>query len=245
MNNKEAPYREQAERLKQPIEKINKQLDGPFESESSLPPREQLHGKKKKKLKWKVKYPVIRLLVLLFILLPIIIFSVISYLDGKKTGGAVKQTVNSVGETINLETPKQNDKKKAQSQEQNQVEINNENNGSQVPAVNIDETNSETSFKSMPNTEKDSPATNTSQGDSVEGSADHTGDSAKQTVKSEKASMVKPRIIYHTVHRKETLYLIAKRYYHSSSGMEMIRKANHLNSDQLYVGQVLKIPLND
>jgi len=81
--NKEEPYRDQAERLKKRIQKINDKVeDG---NRDKLPPREQVHRQKKKKTKWKLKYPVIRLLVLSFILLPIIIFSVISYRDnGKK-----------------------------------------------------------------------------------------------------------------------------------------------------------------
>ena len=100
--NSEEPYRDQAERLKQRIEKINEKVD----AKDDLPPREHIHRRKKKKTKWKLKYPVIRLLVLFFILLPIIIFSVISYRDGaKKVNGVPNTTEDSVGyETINLET---------------------------------------------------------------------------------------------------------------------------------------------
>src|SRR3954447_22079393 len=99
--NKEEPYRDQAERLKQRIQKINEKVDGDSEK---LPPREHVHRQKRKKTKWKVKYPVIRLLVLCFILLPIIIFSVISYRDsGVKVNGTQKTSGSSVGyETINL-----------------------------------------------------------------------------------------------------------------------------------------------
>jgi len=101
--NTEEPYREQAERLKQRIEKINDQTS----DVTALPPREELHRKKKKRTKWKIKYPVIRLLVLFFILLPIIVFSVISYLDGKKPNGAVKTSGDTIGyETIRLDQPK-------------------------------------------------------------------------------------------------------------------------------------------
>ncbi|MEH7416013.1 hypothetical protein V7266_12085 [Neobacillus drentensis] len=100
--NKEEPYRYQAERLKQRIQKINEKAVG---DSDKLPPREQVHRQKKKKTKWKVKYPVIRLLVLCFILLPIIIFSVISYRDsGGKVNGTQKTSGSSAGyETVNLE----------------------------------------------------------------------------------------------------------------------------------------------
>src|SRR3954468_12877047 len=105
--NQEEPYRDQAERLKQRIQKINEKV----EESDDLPPREQIHRQKKKKTKWKLKYPVIRLLVLCFILLPIIIFSVISYRDGgKKINLTEKTSGNSGGyETINLEKPKKLD----------------------------------------------------------------------------------------------------------------------------------------
>ncbi|PLS02096.1 hypothetical protein [Neobacillus cucumis] len=110
--NREEPYRDQAERLKQRIQKINEKAAGNSEK---LPPREQVHRQKKKKTKLKVKYPVIRLLVLCFILLPIIIFSVISYRDhGGKINGTQKTSGNSVGyETINLKknNPENDDKK--------------------------------------------------------------------------------------------------------------------------------------
>ncbi|WP_160721406.1 hypothetical protein [Bacillus sp. USDA818B3_A] len=99
--NKEEPYRDQAERLKRRIQKINEKVEGNSEK---LPPREQVHRHKKKKTKWKVKYPVIRLLVLCFILLPIIIFSVISYREnGVKINGTQKTSGSSVGyETIKI-----------------------------------------------------------------------------------------------------------------------------------------------
>ncbi len=98
--NKEAPYRERAERLKQPIQKVNETM----EVDDFLPPRRQLHQRKKKKIKWKPKYPVIRLLVFVFVLLPVIIFSVISYLEGRNVQPAGKKPGSSVGyETIHLE----------------------------------------------------------------------------------------------------------------------------------------------
>ena len=100
--NKEEPYRDQAERLKQRIEKINEKK--PEGVREQLPPREQIHREKRQKTKWKVKYPVIRILVLSFILLPIIIFSVYSYLEGEKNSGPLKTGGNSSNyETINFE----------------------------------------------------------------------------------------------------------------------------------------------
>lgn len=101
--NKERPYRDQAERLRQKIEKMNE----PIVKDSNLPPRSELHRNKKKRTKWKLKYPLIRLLVLFFILLPIIFFSIYTYMGGnyfevKK----VSVSPNNGYETIDLDNSK-------------------------------------------------------------------------------------------------------------------------------------------
>ncbi|MCM3031329.1 LysM peptidoglycan-binding domain-containing protein [Niallia sp. MER 6] len=49
-------------------------------------------------------------------------------------------------------------------------------------------------------------------------------------------------VIYHTVAANETLYRIAMKYYNSKTGIEIIKQANQLTSDNVLAGQVLKIP---
>jgi cytoskeletal protein RodZ len=100
---KEEPYRDQAEKLKQRIEKYK---EPEHEDLSTLPPRSELHRHKKKKTKLKIKFPLLRLLVLFFILLPITIFSIYTYL-GNKHIGTVNTSVPAKGyETINFEKSK-------------------------------------------------------------------------------------------------------------------------------------------
>ena len=53
------------------------------------------------------------------------------------------------------------------------------------------------------------------------------------------------KIISHTVKSGETLYRIAMNYYHSKVGINTIKEANNLKTEQINVGQVLKIPLNN
>lgn len=228
--NKEEPYRDQAERLKQRIQKINEKID----DNDQLPPREQLHRQKKKKTKWKLKYPVIRLLVLFFILLPVIIFSVISYLDGKKINSTVKTSNDSVGyETINLEKndSEENDKKV----EEEQAVINQENNETTKPEENNAQVNSTVQ------------SSNANQGISPNKGGDKNGPPVQETKKRQSTTIIpkKSRIVYHTVQPKETLYHIAMEYYHSQAGMNIIRQANHFQGDNINAGQVLKIPLNN
>ena len=56
---------DQAENLRKKMENISEQQ----EDELQLPPRSEVH--KKKKTKWKVKHPLVRILALFFVLLPI------------------------------------------------------------------------------------------------------------------------------------------------------------------------------
>jgi LysM repeat protein len=248
MNNEE-PFRDQAERLKQRIEKINEKI----EDNDILPPREQIHRQKKKKTKLKLKYPLIRLLVLFFILLPIIIFSVISYQDGaQKVTGIEKSTEESVGyETINLENSKEDDEispeesdeveviiedvdsKEADSEkkEEQQLEVN-VNTSVQPPVTN--ETKADTGDNKTEQ-EKVTDKTETTPATQTETSA--TADSSTETNTT--------AIIYHTVKSNENLYRLAMKYYQSPKGMDIIMQANKLKSKQIRTGQVLKIPPNN
>lgn len=97
--NKEEPYRDQAERLRQRIEKVNG--DG-VEEASLMPPRSQIHKKKKKKTTVKVKYPLIRFLVLLFILLPLTIFAIYHYYGGKVPGIDPASPVSQDYDTVKI-----------------------------------------------------------------------------------------------------------------------------------------------
>ncbi|MEH7120404.1 LysM peptidoglycan-binding domain-containing protein [Neobacillus vireti] len=238
--NKEEPYRDQAERLKQRIQKINEKADG---DSQKLPPREQVHRQKKKKTKWKVKYPVIRLLVLCFILLPIIIFSVISYRDnGGKISGAQKTAGDSIGyETINLEksNPDNGDKKDISEKSAQPVEeVTTPKEESVVTSTQQEQT--------VKGSAKTTPVPSTTQGTANQQVTDKNSQPT-QIVKSQPtppAPKKTSKIIYHTVKPKETLFTLAVRYYHSKNGVEIIERANKLQNEDIYVGQVLKIPLN-
>jgi LysM repeat protein len=231
MNNEE-PYRDQAERLKRRIEKINAKV----EDKDDLPPRELIHRQKKKKTKWKLKYPVIRLLVLFFILLPIIIFSVISYRDGaKKINGVEKTSEDNVGyETINLEKSTDEDENNPEKSVESSETITENSSDSETEETSdetIDqvvqpETKENTSVL-IPNTNQNSPDTEVS----------NTNNEEKEAETS--------TFVSHTVQPDENLYKLAMKYYNSPKGMDIIIKANNLKSDQVSAGQVLKIPMNN
>jgi LysM repeat protein len=107
---KEDPYRDQAEKLRQKIERT-KFEEGEVIDREELPPRSRIHEQKRKKSKWKLKYPVIRLLMLFFILLPITILSIYTSL----TKGGIDNVEKTVGESsegfeiIDMEDSNQSD----------------------------------------------------------------------------------------------------------------------------------------
>ena len=75
--------------------------------------QEAVFIKQAKKNKWKLKYPVIRLLVLFFILLPITIFSIYSTIAKDKIGNVRETDGESTEEfeTIEIEKPDNNPNK--------------------------------------------------------------------------------------------------------------------------------------
>ncbi|TDL77022.1 LysM peptidoglycan-binding domain-containing protein [Rhodococcus qingshengii] len=214
--NKEEPFRTQAERLKQRIEKINEETS---EGRDKLPPREQIHREKRKKTKLKVKYPIIRILVLFFILLPIVIFSAYSYLEEGKSNKTEKVTGDSSGyEVINFEkseTESSSVNKVVEEEDKSTVEIEEDTIEVQQPVspeTPVLDPVSEQGNNNIPNTDKNS-------------------------------SVSTETTITHTVKTGENLYRISLKYYHSKAGEEIIRKANKLKGNEIYVGQVLKIPV--
>jgi len=238
--NKEEPYRDQAERLKQRIQKINEKVDGDSEK---LPPREHVHRQKRKKTKWKVKYPVIRLLVLCFILLPIIIFSVISYRDsGVKVNGTQKTSGSTVGyETINLKKSNpDNEDPKDESVKSAQETV-------KITAPEEKKVETPTQLEQPADSSFQSSLPTTNQGTANQPVSDKNSQPT-EAVKSQTtttAPQKKSKIIYHTVKPQETMFKLAIRYYHSKDGITIIERANKLQNETIYVGQVLKIPLNN
>jgi LysM repeat protein len=215
--NKEEPFRTQAERLKQRIEKINEETS---EGRDKLPPREQIHREKRKKTKLKVKYPIIRILVLFFILLPIVIFSAYSYLEEGKSNKTEKVTGESPGyEVINFE------KSETESSSVTKVDENKEDNST----VEIEEDAIEVQQPVSPETQVLEPVSE--QGDNNIPNTDKNSSASTETT------------ITHTVKTGENLYRISLKYYRSKAGEEIIRKANKLKGNEIYVGQVLKIPV--
>jgi LysM repeat protein len=229
--NKEEPYRNQAEKNRQRIERTSETT---VEERVQLPPREQVHREKRKKskTKLKLKYPVIRILVLFFILLPIVIFSVYTYLEGGVKKDTEKVSNDSSGyEVINFEKKNTETKDKPVEEEIESTE---------ADEVKEEEVQVEDTIESSDeNTNVNQEVIETG------GVADkNSGGQVETPITNESAPPENPeKIVYHTVQKGENLYRIALKYYQSKAGEEKIRKANNLKGDEIYLGQVLKIPL--
>lgn len=65
----------------------------------------------------------------------------------------------------------------------------------------------------------------------------------KQKIVADETEGIKQR--YHVVVPGDTLFTIAITYYHSKEGMEIIREWNQLDSDEVQLGQKLKVPVKE
>lgn len=213
--NKEEPTRAHAERTKKRIEKVQSGVEDHIDS-NGLPPRNEIHQQKKKKTKLKLKYPVIRILALFFILLPIVSFSIYTINENKKTN-PVGTVVNdrSDYEVVDVEVEKK-DETKADREEDAQTSPNELIN--QPTTVEDIELGGSSDISSTPDPkDKNSPA---------------------------KKANKEVKFKYHKVQPDETLFKISMKYYHTQSGIDRIKDANGIQGNEILVGQTLKIPIN-
>jgi LysM repeat protein len=224
--NREEPYRDQAERLRRKIEKVK---DG-TEIENRLPSRIDVHRDKKNKTKWKLKFPIIRLLALFFILLPIVIFSAYSSLGAKKinTSEHVDSDVNGYEEI------KLND-----SNEENIVDSSNSIDKTENEIIIEEEQVEDSNEQSGKNDEVED---NSEKGDQLENTTVTSTENQQSESTNKEEQSNQEEMVYHKVQPNETLFRIAMNYYKSQEGIKIIQEANHLNGNEIKVGQLLKIP---
>jgi len=234
--NREKPIRDQAERLRKRVER---KAEHAVDKKETLPPRSELHRLKQKKTNVKVKYPVIRLMALFFILLPITFFSIISYLDGSK--GPLDLTEERAGvELIDVESGNGGDsgaKDSADDEDSPAIEeIAEPENIDVAAAAPAPESGNDKNTPENPVSTKEQAA-------------------ASETTTKQPAAGAPPaptvnaggeeKIIYHTVQPSETLFRVAMKYYKSQEGIPIIKNANNIQGNEIQAGQVLKIPIKN
>lgn len=223
MSNYRNTFFDQAERLRQKMSLTGGEK-GKDDDASSLPPRSDVHKDKKKKTKLKIKYPIIRLLVLFFILLPISILSLKYYADQNQ---AVNNEVTSIDrsgyEEVKIE-PKVND---------NSVEGSFEEPENDDKPIQNDNLETDETLEVQPSKQEEGNDNFARNEESDSTKSDHNSSEQEQQYE----------IIYHKVTADDTLYRISINYYGSRSGEELIKKWNNLNDTKIFAGQVLKIPI--
>ncbi|MBU8879143.1 LysM peptidoglycan-binding domain-containing protein [Bacillus sp. FJAT-29790] len=237
--NKEDPYRDQAERLRKKIVKKREPDENLIEKES-MPPRSRLHREKKKKTKWKLKYPVIRLLALFFILLPITIYSMYNYLSRGHLGNSEKASSSQPGyETVEKEKETKVEEREKEKEKEKETET------ETIPPSEKKASGGEKAVEAEISIPVPKPPVVGDSGD--KGSiSDENKESPETGAKPKEDKQVnvqeEPAVRYHTVQPNETVYRIAMNYYQSPSGIEIIKKANNLKGNEILAGQVLVIP---
>ncbi|BCB04571.1 LysM peptidoglycan-binding domain-containing protein [Bacillus sp. KH172YL63] len=216
------PYRDQAAKLKKKIERTP--VEEPSRKREPLPPRSELHREKQKKNKWKLKHPLISMLLIFFILLPLTVFSIYSYFDNRSE--PLFDIADEAGGVVEVDYD-QNDPEPEESEEA-------PDSAKQEPPDTHAEKEKSTGTPSAAGGKNEKPA------------AAPAGQEEKPKEEEKKEPEAEPeyKIAYHTVKPQETLYRIAMNYYHSPEGVDRIKEWNKIQDNEIQTGQVLEIPLD-
>jgi cytoskeletal protein RodZ len=211
---------------------------------NKLPSRSELHAQKRsKKTKWKVNFPFVRLIGVLFLLIPISIMAIhfnnqeTNFLDKMFTPAVKNVEQISIPTNVSASTVDPADKEeekdpvdveKMSTQEKESNESTNQGNDAEGSGKTADNKENQSST----NQTDSSPV---SQPDSEE------EDITEEEVKEEPSNVT---YVEHIVQESETLYRISMKYFSSRDGERIISDHNNLVNDQVNVGQKLLIPIN-
>ncbi len=215
---------------------LRKRMEENHSETTELPPRSEVHRKKDKKVKFRVRFPLIRLLALSFILIVCIVASYnlwkdhIQLTNASETGNEDKKDSNiDVVEIKDREEEGAGLVEKVQKDEEKvaqQAEEKEEEEQDQVEAV-------------QPTDTTPAPIDKTSTEVEVQEATPVPNTTTEQVNKNEPT-----KVLHHRVKAGETLYRISMRYYKSRAGEEIIKKTNGLDANgTVMTGQILKIPL--
>ncbi|OIK12256.1 LysM peptidoglycan-binding domain-containing protein [Bacillus sp. MUM 13] len=224
----------------------------------SLPSRSEIHRNKKKKTKLKIKFPLLKLLALFFILLPITIYflnahlksplKILSHSEPSNVEHVeiVDEPVSTAGE-IEKDASAETEKKSA-APVKTETQSSPQRTASPALERNAKTASAAPEKKAVPALPAPKKKAETSS------AAPKKAETAKSQKKAAPAYSGKAnsapaasashyKILLHTVKPQETMYHISMTYYHSKDGIPLIMKWNHLSSYDLAAGQVLKIPI--
>jgi cytoskeletal protein RodZ len=236
--NKEEPIRDQAEKLRKRMKNVDQKVDSidsaiTVQKNEKLPPRSRVHKQKhmQKKTKIKVKYPLIRLLGMFFILLPILIFSIYSYNESQSTPSSTPVEESKGAEAVYY-TEEEEEVKETGAEEE--VEENSVTEEESITDEKVVTGEAET-IKEEPQITEQTMEPETAKETNTSGTVSSGGT---------QAAPVDQTVVYHKVQPGETIFRLAMKYYKSQAGIDIIKKANSLPSNEISVGQTLTIPLS-
>ncbi|MDM5359541.1 LysM peptidoglycan-binding domain-containing protein [Peribacillus sp. ACCC06369] len=225
-------------------------------AKSSLPKRSKVHQNKKKKSKVKIKFPMIQLLALFFILLPIGFYSLYTYFQEKpfpvhdpKSDPVVfeenKEDKEAIPTTATAEDLKEKKEKevaeaKAEEEEKRKAE---QKAKAQQEAEEKAKAQQEAEEKAKAQQEAEEKAKAQQIADEKAKAEAAEKKRAAERVQAAKSDKEEYKVVLHTVQGEETLFRISMNYYKSQEGIALIREWNGLNGNEISRGQVLKIPI--
>lgn len=254
MHMKDLRQKDQADQLR---EKVQSDRDDFEWNTSSLPSRKEVHSRKKQKVKMKIKFPLVKLLALFFVLLVITTFAIYSFLTkddepSKKASGNEDSYSEKI--IINHSSSDKKAVKEEASEPKKQKEEAKapEKNETAVSESKDQEQNKET--EKAPEKAPDQDQTDAGQKQPVtikpekkevaSGTAGKESNPENNPAENSHYTMENGYKVYkHTVQPKETVFRIAMNYYKSQAGIELIKQWNGLADNNISVGQVLKIPV--
>lgn len=221
---------DQAEGLRTKMIDEYKQVNGKY------PPRSEIHKGKDQKTKRKMKYPIIRILALFFILLPVFILSMNLYYGSQEDQSSTEE-INIGEDRVYVSKNQQAENQSTETIEQKQDSA--EDMETEAEGNTEEGNNNEVVKETSPTKE-----TTEKQDEKEDVNSSSAPNKSTQSESNEKNSEEQYKEIKtHKVAEGETLFSIAIKYYNSRSGEEIIRQYNNLIENEIYKGQILKIPI--
>ncbi|WP_010194497.1 LysM peptidoglycan-binding domain-containing protein [Bacillus sp. m3-13] len=211
---------------------------------NNLPSRSELHAQKRsKKTKWKVNFSFVRLIGVLFLLIPISIMAI--HFNNQETNFLDKLFTPAVKNVEQISIPTNVSASTVDNVEENDEET-------PVEAEQVSTKDGEAKEVVNQENEADGPGktadkaenkSTSEQNDSAPASQPETEekDVAEEEVEEETSNVT---YVEHIVQESETLYRISMKYFSSREGERIISDHNNLVNGQVNVGQKLLIPVN-
>ena len=207
-----------------------------------LPSRSELHAQKHRKsskTKWKLNFPFVRLIGILFLLIPITILAI--HFNGKDSNvlsNLLSPPVKNV-EPITMPAvtaAAESDEVNEVDPEEAQAEPDEDRASERDDNTSISDTDTNNKSSQQEAVATDTEAESPTKAEEEQASPEEVEEEAQQETAVE--------YIEHVVQESETLYRISMKYYGSRDGEKIISDHNNLVNGQVNVGQQLLIPTN-